>query len=133
MKRTLLVIFIVFSVLTIPVNAQSVVSDPIQEPIVPFRLFKTTNIWSFIQLETATGRMWIIQYDTKDDNRGGILLNDVNLAIDKEFISGRFTLYSTSNMWTFILLDQIEGNTWQVQWSFDKENRFIIPIYQYSN
>jgi hypothetical protein len=40
---------------------------------------------------------------------------------------GRFTLYPTSNIWTFILLDQETGNTWHVQWGKPQE-RLIVPI-----
>lgn len=29
---------------------------------------------------------------------------------------------------TFILLDQINGRTWQVQWSLEPEKRIVIPI-----
>ena len=42
--------------------------------------------------------------------------------------NGRFTLYPTKNMYNFILLDQVNGKTWQIQWSIDEENRMIIPI-----
>jgi hypothetical protein len=39
-----------------------------------------------------------------------------------------FTLYPTQNIYTFILLDQLEGKIWQVQWSTDIKTRAIIPI-----
>jgi hypothetical protein len=58
--------------------------------------------------------MWQIQYDIKSDNQGAVRLNYRNLAIDKEQIAGRFTLYPTQNIWTFILVDQIDGDSWQV-------------------
>jgi len=111
------------------VNAQEVAPEPTQDPNVPYRLFKTSNIWTFIELETSTGKMWIIQYSLKDSERGGFVLNNRNLAENKKKIDGRFTLYPTSNIWTFILLDQISGSTWQVQWSFDEDKRFVIPLY----
>lgn len=109
--------------------AQSEKTEAYQDPKVPFRLFETRNNWNYIMLDTITGKMWMIQYDIQGNNRGGTILSDVNLAKDKEEIVGRFTLYPTTNTWTFILLDQYEGATWQVQWSFEKENRFVIPIY----
>lgn len=99
-----------------------------QDTKVPYRLFKTTNMWNFIQLDTVTGQMWQIQYDIQGDKRGSVILNSENLAENKKSIVGRFTLYSTDNMWTFILLDQIDGDTWQVQWSFEENERFVIPI-----
>lgn len=109
--------------------AQNTKSAPIQDPKVPFRLFETSNLWTFIMLDTVTGKMWLIQYDVQGNNRGGRILSDKNLAADKEEIVGRFTLYPTSNNWNFILIDQYEGSTWQVQWSWEKENMFVIPIY----
>ena len=109
--------------------AQNTKTAPIQDPKVPFRLFETSNLWTFIMLDTVTGKMWLIQYDVQGNNRGGSILSDKNLAADKEEIVGRFTLYPTSNNWNFILIDQYEGSTWQVQWSWEKENMFVIPIY----
>ena len=99
-----------------------------QELSVPYRLFHTKNIWTFIQLETATGRLWQIQYDIQDNNRGGVVINAEDLSKSSKIIHGRFTLYPTENIYNFIMLDQIDGRIWQVQWSFEEENRFIIPI-----
>jgi hypothetical protein len=65
----------------------------------------------------------------KEENRKEFLLNEKNLAAGKKPIPGRFTLYPTFNMWTFILLDQIDGGTWQVQWSEKGRDRFIEPIF----
>jgi|TARA_Y100001954_G_scaffold25491_1_gene23211 hypothetical protein len=39
--------------------------------------------------------------------------------------NGRFKLYPTGNMWNFIMVDVIDGRTWQVQWS-NKENERIV-------
>jgi len=95
-----------------------------------YDLFETQNMWTFILLDTVTGRMWQIQYDVQGDNRGGFELNTENLAGGKQMIPGRFTLHKTSNFYNFILLDRIDGGTWQVQWSIKKENRGVLPIFQ---
>jgi len=108
--------------------ADSLSSEPSQEPLVPYRLFKTANMWTFIKLNTITGQMWQIQFDVQGDNRGAVLLNSTNLAKGDKNISGRFTLYPTSNIYTFILVDQFKGKTWQVQWSSEEKNRFILPL-----
>lgn len=129
MKKIISILLILFCFCSRQMFGQESISEPNQSPIVPYRLFKTTNRWTFIQLDTMTGKMWQIQYDTRGNDRGSVVLNDIDLAKDKEKISGRFTLYPTQNMWTFILLDQIDGGTWQVQWAMEKENRFVIPIY----
>lgn len=131
MKKIFIFVFIAI-IFSIFVFAQTKQMASNQEAVVPYRLFKTTNMWNFIQLETATGRMWQIQYDIQGDKRGSVVINDENLSENKKSIVGRFTLYATDNMWTFILLDQIDGDTWQVQWSLEEDKRFIIPINSFS-
>ncbi len=129
MRKKIVLFFILLIVTLMCVNAQEIVPEPTQDPNAPYRLYKTSNIRIFIKLETATGKMWMIQYSDQDDARGGVVLNHKNLAENKKNIDGRFTLYPTSNIWTFILLDQISGSTWQVQWSYDENKRFVIPLY----
>jgi len=109
--------------------AQTTAPEPSQLPTAPYRLFATNNRWTFIKLDTVTGKMWQVQFDVQGDNRGSVVLNSQDLTSAKEDSPGRFTLYPTSNMYTFILVDQIDGRTWQVQWAMDKENRLVLPIY----
>jgi hypothetical protein len=110
------------------IYAQTVIQEPTQLPTAKYRLFRTNNIWTFIKLDTIAGKMWILQFDVEGDARGSVELNTRDLAGEKEQTPGRFTLYPTSNMYTFILVDQIDGNTWQVQWSYERANRLILPI-----
>jgi hypothetical protein len=53
-------------------------------------------------------------------------LNIENLAADGRI--GRFTLYPTDNIWTFLMVDQDNGRLWQAQFSIADENRGIFPI-----
>ena len=55
-------------------------------------------------------------------------LNISPLVEEQNAQNGRFTLYPTSNMYNFILLDQIDGRMWQVQWSMKEDSRFVIQI-----
>ena len=96
--------------------------------IAVYKLFPTQNMWTFIKLNTRNGQMWQVQYDTKGSNRMETFLNFSPLVGKEEEINGRFTLYPTQNIYTFILLDQINGKVWQVQWSLEFENRLIWPI-----
>lgn len=96
--------------------------------IVVYKLFPTQNMWTFIKLNTRNGQMWQVQYDTKGDNRIETFLNLSPLVSKEKEINGRFTLYPTQNIYNFILLDQIGGKVWQVQWSLEFENRLIWPI-----
>ena len=109
------------SALTENVSAQN-------HDIVIYRLFPTENMWTFIKLNTRNGKMWQVQYDIEGKNRFETYLNLLPLVTLEKEENGRFTLYKTQNIYTFILLDQIDGKTWQVQWSIEPENRLIIPI-----
>lgn len=94
-----------------------------------FKLFPTQNMWTFIKLDTQTGQMWQVQYSVKgDDGRFEYDLNPNPLITTAKKVNGRFELYSTQNIYNFILLDRIDGKIWQVQWSFDEENRAVVPI-----
>ena len=127
MKR---VFFVFLLSILLGVLFSSCIDTGIQKNDPRYKLFETKNMWTFIQLDTATGKMWQLQYVIEGDNRGGVILNETILVNDLKQISGRFTLYPTQNIYNFILLDQIDGRSWQVQWSIEEENRGIIPIMQ---
>ncbi len=85
-------------------------------------------MWTFLKLDTRNGQIWQVQYDIQGDDRMEVILNDKTLVSDEEAENGRFTLYPTKNIYTFILLDQHDGRMWQAQWSIEADQRFIIPI-----
>lgn len=102
-------------------------------PIVPqyidivYRLFSTQNKWTFIKLNTRNGQMWQVQYSDEGKQQ------EVPLSLTKQVsrareANERFFLYPTQNTNCFILLDQIDGRVWQVQWGLKETERMIIPI-----
>ena len=95
-----------------------------------YQLFPTDNYWTFIKLDTRNGKMWQVHFTISDDNyQGELILNSSSLLMSDEVeVKGRFNLYRTNNMYNFILLDQINGKTYQVQWNNDKEKRFVSRI-----
>jgi hypothetical protein len=93
-----------------------------------YRLFPTQNMWTFIKLNTRNGQMWQVQYDINGNNRLECNLSLIPLVFKEGEKDGRFTLYPTINIYNFILLDQLDGRVWQVQWSTEAEKRLIIPI-----
>ena len=95
---------------------------------VVYELFPTQNMWTFIKLNTRNGKMWQVQYDVSGSSRFETYLSSKSLVSKDKEVNGRFTLYPTQNIYTFILLDQLDGRTWQVQWSIESENRLIVPI-----
>jgi hypothetical protein len=114
-------------VLILPVRAlpDDAVPEPTQRADAPFRLFRTQNIYTFLKLDTRTGRVWQLQWSIEADNRFVLPINLKSLADGK--MAGRLTLYPSANIFNFILLDQEDGRQWQIQWSL-KGNRFIEAI-----
>jgi hypothetical protein len=72
--------------------------------------------------------MWQVQFDLKGDSRFVVNLSAEALVTKEKEVNDRFTLYSTQTIYTFILLDQLDGRTWQVQWSMEQKNRGVVPI-----
>ncbi|SEB69353.1 hypothetical protein SAMN05192540_1290 [Maribacter dokdonensis] len=124
-------VFILFAMIsyaqnTLEIPAQNISTDD----GVAYRLFSTKNMYTFIKLDTRNGRMWQVQWSTKGrDYRFQTTLSDINLVNKEEEQNGRFFLYPTTNIYNFVLLDQIDGRAWQVQWSLDAEDRMLIRIY----
>ena len=107
-------------------NTKTTVASP--DCNVNFRLYQTNNRWTFLKLDTRTGVIMHVQYST-DNNLMQYELNSMPLAYGDDAKPGRFFLYPTENTFNFILLDQIDGRVWQVQWNIDKDKRGIWRIY----
>lgn len=124
-------IFVLFATISF---AQSTSEVPLQnistDSAVAYRLFSTRNMYTFIKLDTRNGQMWQVQWSTKGSEfRFGTTLSDISLVDKDEEKNGRFFLYPTTNIYNFILLDQVDGRAWQVQWSIEEKDRAIIRIY----
>lgn len=126
--RFITLIFVLFATISF---AQSPSEVPIQnistDSTVVFRLFSTRNMWTFIKLNTRNGQMWQIQWDTGRDKFETPLSLKSLIPIEEEK-NGRFFLYPTTNIYNFVLLDQINGRVWQVQWSGKDNERLVLPV-----
>ena len=130
MKRIAILICLLFCMNTF-VFADGPDYGQSQNPNVRYRLFPTQNMWTFLKLDTMTGEIWQVQYSTDgEEYRHESVLNAVDIAVLKKLKKqvGRFTLYPTKNMFNFILLDQVDGFTYQVQWNTEPEQRLVVPI-----
>ncbi len=135
MKKITISLILVFITLTsysqneINVGAKSTYEQKqIENSSVVYKLYPTTNMWTFIKLNTRNGHLWQVQYHTESDKRFETILNTYSLITPENESNERFSLYSTQNSYNFILLDQIDGRMWQVQWSIDPEKRLVLPI-----
>ena len=95
-----------------------------------YELYRTDNMWTFLKLETSTGKIWQVQYAVGDGDAFQVELNDISLAFDGMETAGRFKLHPTDNIYNFLLLDTHTGSVWQAQWSQNPDNRGVIPIYE---
>lgn len=69
-----------------------------------------------------------MQWSTEYNKRFESVLSEQSLVWDGEEVDGRFELYPTTNNYNFIMLDQVSGYTYQVQWSLKADKRFVIAI-----
>lgn len=131
MKKQL--ITLTFLLYTIISFAQSTSEAPHQnistDSNVVYRLFATRNMYNFIKLNTRNGQMWQVQWSIDDNMRSETPLSTISRVNVAEEKNGRFFLYPTTNIYNFILVDQIDGRTWQVQWSFEAKDRMVLRIY----
>lgn len=107
-------------------NTKTTVASP--DSNVNYRLYQTNNRWIFLKLDTRTGVITHVQYSI-DGDAMQYELNSIPLVESEEAKSGRFFLYPTENTYNFLLLDQIDGRVWQVQWSIEKKDRGVWRIF----
>ena len=133
MKKIWFIFLLIACLLFTNLFAEPMFSEPTQNTNVRYQLFPTQNTWTFLKLDTVTGKIWQVQYSVDGvDYRFETSLNlkDYAETLKLERKIGRFTLYPTRNAYNFIMLDQIDGRTYQVQWSMEPDNRGVIPISQ---
>lgn len=130
MKKIILILFALCLSLTAMAQSDSFkATDNANDPNATYKLYPTQNMWTFLKLNTANGKIWQVQYSVQgEEYRYETSLNLIPYAVGEKAKPGRFTLYPTENMWTFLMLDQIDGTVYQVQWSREVENRGVIQI-----
>lgn len=114
---------------TVPVEMQEkIVVVPPKQADVNFKLYPTQNMYIFLLLDTRNGRIWIEQWGLKSKDRLEANLSLYKQVYGEDEIPGRFELYPTTNIYNFIMVDHVSGNTWQVQWSTKPEERMVDRI-----
>ena len=95
-----------------------------------YKLYKTDNLYNLLKLDTKTGKICQVQWHLDDLNKEGTwIINDKDLSYGWGYGSNSFELYSTNNMYQFILIDKTDGRMWHVQWGIGDKNRWIRRIY----
>jgi len=128
MKKILISLVVVLATMTVFAQNQTNTTSTVSPDIdIVYRLFPTQNRWTFIKLNTRNGQMWQVQYSLEDNNLEVPLSLTTRVSSENEK-NGRFFLYPTQNMYNFILLDQVDGRVWQVQWSTEVRSRGVWTI-----
>jgi hypothetical protein len=90
------------------------------------RVFSTTNVWTILQLDTESGRLWQLQLKHANEPHGKTTINETSLVESGKH--GPFTLCPTSNTMTYLIVNQDTGRTWQVQLGAKDGERGITEI-----
>ena len=94
-----------------------------------FKMYQTENTYNLLKLDTRIGRVWQVQYRMKDVESQVVSLNYFGIVSESEGWDGRFELYPTKNLHTFIMIDTGTGDIFQVQWSTSGyDYRFVEKI-----
>ena len=132
MKSKIFLLFILLSVFFSAQSQEKQIAN-VQQKLISdniYQLFPTPNIGTFIKLDTRNGKMWQVHFSINSTQYEGQLeLNSIKLVSELDETKGRFTLYKTENTYNLLLLDQIDGRVWQVQWNYEISKRFIVRIY----
>lgn len=96
--------------------------DKLDKLVPRYKIYQTENIHILLKLDTATGRVWMVQYGTGSNTGFTVPLDNTSLLYSWDIVeAGRYELYPTKNMYNFILVDTQWGDTYQVQWGFEKK------------
>ena len=69
----------------------------------------------------------IVSAEEKEDWKPMTLKQRIEMSYIAQ--NGRFKLYPTDNSYNFIMVDVIDGRTWQVQWSIDEDKRLVYRFW----
>lgn len=132
MKKLLLFCVVAFATLTLwgqsPTEVNLLSGSTLSpDANVAYRLFPTQYAWSFLKLDTRNGRVWKIDYATSRNEQKEVPVSVTRQVSEEEEQNGRFFLYSTRNLHTFILIDQVDGRTWQIGWTSRAKGEALIP------
>ncbi|MDD6001394.1 MAG: hypothetical protein PUC50_04275 [Bacteroidales bacterium] len=95
---------------------------------VRYKLYPTFNVWTFIKLDTRKGDLTQVHFSIDEEEAEVYLGAPPKIIDEKDAVNGQFELYPTSNSWTFLLLDQIDGDVYHIQWHQNRDNRAVIKI-----
>ena len=95
-----------------------------------YKIYPTSNMYNFLKLDTKMGYIYRIQWSYEDNKRYETDVNYKRLVdYEDDWVNDRFEIYPTSNIYSFLLLDKINGRVWHCYWGFESEGNGIQRIY----
>ncbi len=95
-----------------------------------YKIYPTPNMYNFLKLDTRTGVIYRIQWSLTDNKRyESYVSRKLLVDLNDDWIDGRFEIYPTTNIYSFLLLDKINGRVWHCQWGFSASHNWIERIY----
>jgi hypothetical protein len=80
-----------------------------------YALYKTKNMWTYILLDTFSGKLWQCQYSTKGTEYIlSVVINPYSLSYTE---NSKFTIQPLQSMFQYYLIDEETGDMWKFQWS----------------
>lgn len=93
-----------------------------------YKMYQTDNVCILLKLDTRIGKVWMVQYRMGATESVVKPIDYFPKADEDEGWNGRFELYPTRNVYTFIMIDNKNGDAYQVQWETEPKYRFIEKI-----
>ena len=79
-------------------------------------MYPVDNNWLFFKLDTATGRLWVVQISYGNSPRGTTVIDDtVKTNPGESLVNGRFILTPSGDARLFVIMDTEDGRCWQVK------------------
>ncbi|WP_146202323.1 hypothetical protein [Dyadobacter jejuensis] len=97
-------------------------------PIRTFRIYPIPDPRYFLKLNTRTGQIWPIAFDEKVTKQLEATSKGEPLVNIQNEVDNRFALYPTQNTWVYLLLDQINGKMWQMEWHIKTKKAEMTPL-----
>lgn len=129
MKKTtiLAIIMMTLSVLVYGQNDNYIVNAE-HEIQKRFVLYNSEHLFTFLKLDTRTGKIWKIYSDTSAERVKQEAINTKELAPADGSENGRFSLHKTGNMYICILMDNTDGRVWHIEWGSRNNRNRITEI-----
>ena len=80
-----------------------------------FKMFATKNMWNFIMLDSYTGRLWQVQYDTK--SLDSLICVSINEEVLESGDRSIFSIQPMTSMYQYYLISNKSGAMWKFQWT----------------